>query len=56
MCRMTAYGSREQGLCSMPINPKVGRRRDTTSSLMAEQYSRPSEWPDPMVVGYSEGR
>lgn len=49
---MTAYGSCEQGLRSMPINPKVELRRDTTSSLMAEQYSRPSERPDPTVVGY----
>ena len=53
---MTAYGSREQGLRSMPINPKVERRRNRTFGLMAEQYSRPSERPDPMVVGYSEGR
>lgn len=52
MRRMTAYGSCEQGLRSMPINPKVEWRRDTTSSLTAEQYSRPSERPDPTVIGY----
>jgi len=54
--RMKAYGSCEQGLRSMPINPKVEQRRNTIFGLMAEQYSRPSEQPDPTVVGYSEGR